>query len=312
MTDQNEAITVEGLVKAFGRFRALNGVDLNVATGEVHAFLGPNGAGKSTTIRILLGLLRKDSGRIRLLGGDPWRQAAALHKRLVYVPGDVRLWPNLSGGETIDLLCALRGRNDRRLRDQLVERFELDPSKRFSTYSKGNRQKVAIIAAFASNAELFILDEPTSGLDPLMEAVFQEVVRERATEGATILLSSHILAEAEKLSDRVSIIRHGKVVESGTLQQLRHLTRTSITVTTVEPLPDLKTVPGVHDLRVSGAAGTTAEFQVESSHLDSVLKYLGSGTITAINCAPPTLEELFMRHYGDAVPAVSKEERVGV
>lgn len=234
-----------------------------------------------------------------MLGGDPWRDAATLHQRLAYVPGDVRLWPNLSGGETIDLLCDLRGGVDQTRRDELVERFRLDPTKRFSTYSKGNRQKVAIIAGFASNVDLFILDEPTSGLDPLMESVFQDVVRERALNGCTVLLSSHILAEAEKLADQVSIIRQGKIVESGTLQEMRHLTRTSISVETLQPLDELKRKPEVKDLELSGNGDHRATFQIESSELDSMFRYLASQGILSITSTPPTLEELFMRHYGD-------------
>src|SRR5918992_5124598 len=222
------AISISGLVKSFGSVRALDGLDLQVAEGEVHGFLGPNGAGKSTTIRVLLGLLRADAGETRLLGSDPWTDAVALHRRLAYVPGEVNLWPNLSGGEAIDLFGRLRGGLDRARRDDLLERFELDPTKKCRTYSKGNRQKVAIVAAFASDVELYILDEPTSGLDPLMEAVFQDCVREVKHEGRTVLLSSHILAEVEALCDRVSIIRLGRTVETGTLAELRHLTRTSI------------------------------------------------------------------------------------
>ena len=225
MTD---AIATAGLVKTFGATRALDGLDLTVATGEVHGFLGPNGSGKTTTIRVLLGLLRADRGRVELLGGDPWRDAVALHRRLAYVPGDVTLWPKLSGGEVIDLLGRLRGDLDPRRRDELLERFELDPTKKARTYSKGNRQKVGLVAALASNAELLLLDEPTSGLDPLMEAVFQDCIREVKAEGRTVLLSSHILAEVEALSDRVSIIRAGRTEQSGTLQELRGITRTMI------------------------------------------------------------------------------------
>src|ERR687891_2043597 len=222
------AISVSGLVKTFGRTRALDGLDLSVTTGEVQGFLGPNGSGKTTTIRILLGLLRSDAGQASLLGGDPWSDAVELHRRLAYVPGDVNLWPNLSGGEVIDLFGALRGGLDPKRRSELLERFDLDPSKKCRTYSKGNRQKVAVVAAFASDVELFILDEPTSGLDPLMESVFQDCVHDLKQAGRTVLLSSHVLAEVEALCDRVSIIRLGKTVESGTLAELRHLTRTSI------------------------------------------------------------------------------------
>lgn len=302
-----EAITIRGLVKTFGRTRALDGLDLSVRVGEVHAFLGPNGAGKSTTIRILLGLLRKDSGEVRVLGQDPWRDTVTLHRRLAYVPGDVRLWSNLSGGEVIDLLCDLRGGADRRRRDELIERFQLDPTKRCGTYSKGNRQKVAIIAGFASNVELFILDEPTSGLDPLMETIFQDVVREQAREGRTVLLSSHILAEAEALADRVSIIRQGRIVESGTLVDMRHLTRTSIHVSTHQPLVGLDDLAGVHDVRLSHDA-TAAEFQVEAAAIDEVLRYLTTFHVLSLTSAPPTLEELFLRHYGDELAELSSSD----
>src|SRR5215217_7080261 len=244
------AISVAGLVKTFGVTRALDGLDLEVASGEVHGFLGPNGSGKSTTIRVLLGLLRADSGAVRLLDGDPWREAVALHRRLAYVPGDVTLWPNITGGEAIDLLGRLRGDLDPVRRADLLERFDLDPRKKARTYSKGNRQKVALVAALASDAELLILDEPTSGLDPLMEAVFQECIREVRAEGRTVLLSSHILAEVEALCDRVSIIRAGRTVQSGTLSDLRHLTRTAIIADTVEEPHGLDRLPGVHDLRI--------------------------------------------------------------
>jgi ABC-2 type transport system ATP-binding protein len=291
------AISIAGLVKTFGSARALDGLDLEVATGEVHGFLGPNGAGKSTTIRVLLGLLRRDAGEVRLLGGDPWRDAVALHRRLAYVPGDVTLWPSLSGGETIDLLGRLRGGLDPRRRAELLERFDLDPRKRARSYSKGNRQKVALVAALASDAELLVLDEPTSGLDPLMEAVFQECIREVRAQGRTVLLSSHILAEAEALCDRVSIIRLGRTVQSGSLDELRHLTRTSMVVETDRPaVSDLQVIAGVHDLQSDGAR---VRFQVDSDALDGVLRHLVGLGVRALTSSPPTLEELFLRHYGD-------------
>jgi ABC-2 type transport system ATP-binding protein len=303
-----EAIHTSGLVKTFGSTRALDGVDLDVLAGEVHGFLGPNGAGKSTTIRVLLGLLRKDAGEARLLGGDPWHDAVELHRRLAYVPGDVHLWPNLSGGEAIDLLADLRGGIDRRRRDDLIERFQLDPTKRCSTYSKGNRQKVAIVAGFATDVELFLLDEPSSGLDPLMEAVFQEVVREVKSAGRTVLLSSHILAEAEALCDRVSIIREGRIVESGTLAELRHLTRTSVTAETARPVDGLATIAGLHDLRMLDGDGRHVSFEVETTHLDEAIGRLGTAGIRALTSAPPTLEELFLRHYGDDLRAAGEDE----
>ncbi|SCL34870.1 ABC-2 type transport system ATP-binding protein [Micromonospora nigra] len=288
-------IAIENLVKTFGAFRALDGLALRVEPGEVHGFLGPNGSGKSTTIRILLGLLRRDSGRVSLFDADPWRDAVALHRRLAYVPGDVNLWPNLSGGEAIDLLGALRGGLDPRRRDELLDRFDLDPTKKCRAYSKGNRQKVAIVAAFASDVELYVLDEPTSGLDPLMEAVFQEEVRRSTRDGATVLLSSHVLAEVEALCDRVSIIREGRTVESGSLTELRHLARTTVTVATARPLTGLDALPGVHEVReVDGRI----RLEVEPAHLDALLGHLVGFGVRALTSAPPTLEELFLRHYG--------------
>jgi len=301
-------IHTRGLVKLFGRTRALDGVDLTVERGEVHGFLGPNGAGKSTTIRVLLGLLRRDAGEVTLLGGDPWRDAVTLHRRLAYVPGDVHLWPNLTGGEAIDLLCELRGNADRRRRDELVERFQLDPTKKCSTYSKGNRQKVAIVAGLAADVELYLLDEPTSGLDPLMETVFQDVVRHLRESGATILLSSHILAEAEALCDTVSIIRDGRVVESGTLDELRHLTRTSIQVTTRHPLLGLAALPGVHV--VTDDDERSAQLEVDTPQLGAVIEHLGSRGVVSLTCAPPTLEELFLRHYGDELDVLHQHDEV--
>jgi len=298
MTDT--AISVTGLEKSFGSTRALDGMDLSVRTGEVHGFLGPNGAGKTTTIRVLLGLLRADAGRAELLGGHPWQDAVRLHRRLAYVPGEVSLWPKLTGGEVIDLLGRLRGDLDRRRRDELLERFELDPTKRTRAYSKGNRQKVALVAALASNAELLILDEPTSGLDPLMEAVFQDCIHEVKLEGRTVLLSSHILAEVEALCDRVSIIRLGRMVQSGTLDDLRHLTRTSITAEVDGATTALKDVPGLHDLVVDDG---TVRFDVDQDHLGETVRTLGELGVRRLVSHPPTLEELFLRHYGDELSA---------
>ena len=290
------AISVSGLVKTFGQTRALDGLDLTVAAGEVHGFLGPNGAGKTTTIRVLLGLLRADAGAVKLLGGDPWRDAVRLHRRLAYVPGDVSLWPKLSGGEIIDVFGRLRGDLDVAKRDELLERFELDPTKKARSYSKGNRQKVALVAALASSAELLILDEPTSGLDPLMESVFQDCIREVKAEGRTVLLSSHILAEVEALCDRVDIIRAGKAVESGTLAELRHLARTSVDVLTDRPPAGLDALPGVHDVRLDG---DRARFDVDTDRLDDAMRHLAALGIRSLASHPPTLEELFLRHYGD-------------
>jgi ABC-2 type transport system ATP-binding protein len=291
------AISISGLVKTFGPTRALDGLDLEVRTGEVHGFLGPNGAGKTTTIRVLLGLLRADAGQARLLDGDPWGDAVALHRRLAYVPGDVTLWPNLSGGEVIDLLGRLRGGLDKKRRAELLERFDLDPRKKARTYSKGNRQKVALIAALAADVELLLLDEPTSGLDPLMEAAFRDWINaEERARDRTVLLSSHILAEVEALCDRVSIVRAGRVVESGTLAELRHLTRTSITAELARPADGLAGLPGVHDLQ---ADGTRARLQVDTANLDEVLKHLSAAGVRSLTSRPPTLEELFLRHYED-------------
>ncbi|MEO1055393.1 MAG: ABC transporter ATP-binding protein [Actinomycetota bacterium] len=288
-------IEMSGVVKTFGDVRALDGLDLRVERGEILGFLGPNGAGKSTAIRVLLGMLRADEGEMQLLGGDPWRDAVELHRRLAYVPGDVSLWPKLTGGETIDLLARLRGGFDVARRDALVERFELDPTRKAGTYSKGNRQKVGLIAALASEVELLVLDEPTSGLDPLMESVFQDCVREAAANGTTVLLSSHILAEVEKLCRRVSIIRTGRTVESGTLADLRHVQQTSITARTRTPVT-LDDVAGVTAMRTEG---DRVEFEVGDDSLDEVMARLGAAGVVSLQSAPPTLEAIFMRHYSD-------------
>ncbi|MFG2862646.1 ATP-binding cassette domain-containing protein [Streptomyces sioyaensis] len=292
------AIRVDGLHKSFGRTHALDGLDLRVGAGEVHGFLGPNGAGKSTTIRVLLGLLRADGGTARLLGRDPWQDAVELHRRIAYVPGDVTLWRNLSGGEVIDLYGRLRGGLDTARRAELLERFELDPTKKGRTYSKGNRQKVALVATFASapDVELLILDEPTSGLDPLMEEVFQSCVAEERDRGRTVLLSSHVLSEVEALCDRVSIIRNGRTVESGSLGELRHLTRTSVVAELAGAPNGLATLPGVHGLELRGQRVT---FQVDTDKLDAVLRSLGTSGVRSLTSTPPTLEELFLRHYQD-------------
>ncbi len=289
-------IRIRGLVKTFGSLRALDELDLEVRRGEVHGFLGPNGAGKSTTIRVLLGLLRKDAGEVRMLDGDPWHDAAALHRRLAYVPGDVNLWPNLTGGEVIDLLGRLRGGVDEVRRARLLERFELDPRKKGRSYSKGNRQKVALVAALASDVELLLLDEPTSGLDPLMESVFRDEVERFRDGGGTVLLSSHILAEVEHLCDRVSIIRAGRRVETGTLGDLRHLTRTSISAELSRPAVGLEGIDGLHDLDVDGLR---VHFQVEGKAMDAALDTLQAAGVRSLSAQPPSLEELFLRHYGE-------------
>jgi ABC-2 type transport system ATP-binding protein len=298
----DNVIEVSGLHKRFGRTKALDGLDLTVRAGEVHGFLGPNGSGKTTTIRILLGLLRADAGTARLLGGDPWRDATELHRRLAYVPGEVTLWPNLSGGEVIDLLGRLRGGNNRQRRAELLERFDLDPRKKGRAYSKGNRQKVGLVAALASDVELLVLDEPTSGLDPLMEEVFRQCIEEERRRGRTVLLSSHILAEVEALCDRVSIIRLGRTVETGTLADLRHLTRTSVSAELAGPPVGLAELPGVHDLRVDDLR---VRCEVDTDALDGVLKHLTSFGVRALTSHPPTLEELFLRHY-QAAPAEAR------
>ncbi|HEY0690544.1 MAG TPA: ABC transporter ATP-binding protein [Kribbella sp.] len=302
------AIVVSGLHKWYGSTHALDGLDLEVATGEVHGFLGPNGAGKSTTIRVLLGLLRGDDGDASLLGGDPWRDAAKLHRRLAYVPGDVNLWPNLTGGEVIDLLGRLRGGLDPKKRDNLLLRFDLDPTKKGRTYSKGNRQKVALVAALASDVELLILDEPTSGLDPLMEEVFRQCIEEERHRDRTVLLSSHILSEVEALCDRISIIRRGKVVETGTLAELRHLTRTSIQAELVSAPNGIAQLPGVHGLEIDG---NKVRCEVDTALLEGLMKQLAAGGIKSLVAQPPTLEELFLRHYEDdasaAADAVERE-----
>ena len=301
-----DVIECHDLVKKFGSFRALDGLDLTVSAGEVHGFLGPNGSGKSTTIRVLLGLLHASAGTVRLLGGDPWGEATQLHRRLAYVPGEVTLWPQLTGGEVIDVLSRMRGEVDPARRDALLERFELDPTKKSRTYSKGNRQKVGLVAALASRAELLILDEPTSGLDPLMEEQFQACIREVRREGRTVLLSSHILAEVEELCDRVSIIRAGRTVRTGTLDDLRELTLTRIVVETAEPVPELTSRPGVVSVQrldsVDGADVHKVAFQVGSEHLESTVSLLAGHGVRSLISHPPTLEELFVSQFGDRAP----------
>jgi ABC-2 type transport system ATP-binding protein len=300
------AVRMQGVVKRFGSTRALDGMDLVAEHGEVHGFLGPNGAGKTVTIRILLGLLRPDGGTVELLGGDPWRDAVALHRRVAYVPGELELWPQLSGGEVIDVLGRLQGGIDPRRRDELIERFDLDVRRRARTYSKGNRQKVALVAALAADAELYLLDEPTAGLDPLMEAVFQDCVAELAAEGRSVLLSSHILDQVERLCDRVTIIRRGRCVQSGTLTELRHLTRTTVSATTERPAISLADLPGVHGFESTDGRVT---FDVDSDRLGEVVAQLASFGVTSLTSHPPTLEELFLRHYGDELDEAGLRER---
>ncbi|SED22272.1 ABC-2 type transport system ATP-binding protein [Nocardioides exalbidus] len=291
----SNAIEVRGLVKEFGRARALDGLDLQVAAGEVHGFLGPNGAGKSTTIRVLLGLLRSSGGTATVFGLDPWRDSTDIHRRLAYVPGDVSVWPNLSGGETIDLLLRMRDLDPRSTRrDELLQRFELDPTKKGRAYSKGNRQKVALVAAFAAPTDLLVLDEPTSGLDPLMEQVFNECLAEHKAAGTTVLLSSHILSEVERLADRVTIIRAGRAVESGTLADLRHLRRNRVRAEVSGRVPDLAGLEGVHDVEVDGQVVSAS---VDPAGLPLLLKAIDGAGVVALTSTPPTLEELFLDAY---------------
>lgn len=308
MNEAAAVIRAEGLVKTFGPVRALDRLTLNIAEGEVHGYLGPNGAGKSVTMRVLLGLLRPDSGTVRLFGKDPWKHAVELHRRLAYVPGDVELWPNLTGGEVIDMFLRLRGHFSRQRRDDLIERFNLDPRKKARTYSKGNRQKVALIAALASEVDLLLLDEPTAGLDPLMEAVFQEVIGEAKSAGRSVLLSSHILAQVEALSDRLSIIREGHIVESGSLSQLRHMTRTTVEVQTERSAESIAGHGFVHDFR---AEGERSVFEVDGDHIQEVMCHLAELGTRSIVAHPPTLEQLLMRHYGEDLSehGISSETR---
>lgn len=286
------------LTKRFGRFTALDSVNIELNKGEVFGFIGPNGAGKSTAIRVLLGILKATEGEVTIFGQDAWADAVEIHKRVAYVPGDVNLWPNLTGGEVIDLFVKLRGTNHKSRREELIKKFDLDPSKKCRTYSKGNRQKVALIAAFSSDADLYILDEPTSGLDPLMEQVFQECVLEAKRAGKTVLLSSHILSEVEKLCDRVGIIRQGKMIEMGTLSELRHLTRTNLLVETKQSITLLESVKGVYNIEKKGAVLT---FQVDTEALDAAIQHISQFGIVRLESAPPTLEDLFMRHYEGGV-----------
>ena len=298
-------ISVRGLVKKFGDVRALDGLDLEVQRGEVHGFLGPNGAGKSTTIRSLLGLLRTDGGHGEVFGLDPWRDAVSIHRRLAYVPGDVALWPNLSGGETIDMLVRMRGGTPvGSRRDELLERFALDPTKRGRAYSKGNRQKVALVAAFATDSELLILDEPTSGLDPLMEQVFNECVAEHTGRGATVLLSSHILTEVERLANRVTIIREGRTIESGALAEMRHLHRSKVRAEVSSSVPDLERMPGVYDVVIEGR---TVDCSVSPEGLSQVLTALAAAGLVSLTSAPPSLEELFLDAYRETPKGPARE-----
>ncbi len=287
-------VKATNLTKKFGSFTALDGVNMEIKEGEVYGFIGPNGAGKSTTIRILLGMLRASQGEAKIFGKDVWSDAVAIHKRISYVPGDVNLWPNLTGGEVIDLFMKMNGHVNLEKREELIKKFDFDPTKKSRTYSKGNRQKVALIAAFASDADLYILDEPTSGLDPLMEQIFQECVSDAKRAGKSVLLSSHILSEVEKLCDRVGIIRQGKIIETGTLNELRHLTRTNLTIKTKEPIVSLNELKGIHNIEEKGSE---LSFQVDTEEMDAVIRYISGFGLLKLESAPPTLEDLFMRHY---------------
>ena len=287
-------VEVKGLTKRFGKFTALKKVDLSVNEGEIYGFIGPNGAGKSTTIRVLLGMLKPSEGQVTIFGKDAWKDAVAIHKRVAYVSGDANLWPNLTGGEVIDLFLTMRGKGNENRRDELIQRFKLDPSKKCRTYSKGNRQKIALIAAFASEADLYILDEPTAGLDPLMERIFQECILEVKQQGKTVLLSSHILSEVEKLCDRVAIIREGEIIETGTLSQMRHLTRTKLTVETRKAMVGLSELKGVQDAVHTNDGWA---FQVDSEEMEQVINYISQFGVLKLESAPPTLEDLFIRHY---------------
>ncbi|WP_029277669.1 ABC transporter ATP-binding protein [Carnobacterium jeotgali] len=287
-------VEVKGLTKRFGKFTAVKNVNLSVNEGEIYGFIGPNGAGKSTTIRVLLGMLKPSEGQVTIFGKDAWKDAVAIHKRVAYVSGDANLWPNLTGGEVIDLFLTMRGKGNENRRDELIQRFKLDPSKKCRTYSKGNRQKIALIAAFASEADLYILDEPTAGLDPLMERIFQECILEVKQQGKTVLLSSHILSEVEKLCDRVAIIREGEIIETGTLSQMRHLTRTKLTVETRKAMVGLSELKGVHDAIHTNDGWA---FQVDSEEMEKVIEYISQFGVLKLESAPPTLEDLFIRHY---------------
>ena len=290
-------LEIQNLVKKFGKFTALDDISLSVNEGEVYGFIGPNGAGKTTTIRVLLGILQATSGHSTIFGMDTWKDAVEIHKRIAYVPGDVNLWSNLTGGEVVDLFINLRGKYDKERREKLLKMFDLDPSKKCRTYSKGNRQKVALVAALAADADMYILDEPTSGFDPLMEQVFQQCIEEQKALGKSIFLSSHILSEVERLCDRVGIIREGKLIETGTLSELRHLTQINMTVETKTPIADIENLKGVYDLEI---LNNTVIFQADSSEIGNIISYIAKFDVVKLESNPPTLEDLFMRHYNKA------------
>lgn len=290
-------LKASGLTKKFGDFKALDGVNMEVGPGEVFGFIGPNGSGKSTTLRVLLGILQATEGKVEIFGLDAWKDAVEIHKRVAYVPGDVSLWPNLTGGEVIDLFIRLRGSKPDGKREELIRRFDLDPRKKCRAYSKGNRQKVALVAALCMDADLYILDEPTSGLDPLMERIFQDYVMEVKAKGKSVLLSSHILSEVEKICDKVAIIQQGKIIETGTLQELRHLTGTIVRVETKRPISSLQEMKGVSGITAEDEA---VSFQADAEELDAIMRHISNFGITRLDSSPPTLEELFIRHYEKA------------
>lgn len=300
-------VEIQALKKHFGKTQALDGVDLTVNEGEIYGFIGPNGAGKSTTIRCLLGIIKANAGTATIFGKDSWKDAVSIHRDIAYVPGDVNLWSNLTGGEVIDLFLRLRKAHEHAYRDELIKRFDFDPTKKCGAYSKGNRQKVALIAAFSANAKLYILDEPTSGLDPLMEQVFRQCIDEAKSRGASILLSSHILSEVEQLCDRISIIRQGKIIDSGTLAEMRHLTRNKMTVEATSPLTGVESLPGVYNVTQEGAA---THFDLDNSQTPAILSFLADKGVTHLTSTPPTLEELFMSHYAHGVKGSELEESV--
>lgn len=290
----NYSVELANVTKKFGKFTALKNVSLQVKEGEVFAYIGPNGAGKSTTIRTLLGILQATNGTAKVFGRDAWKDAVEIHKRIAYVPGDVNLWPNLTGGEVIDLFVNLRGSHDKQLRQRLINDFNLDPTKKCRTYSKGNRQKVALVAAFASEVDLYILDEPTSGLDPLMEQVFQDCVLEQKNKGKGVFLSSHIMSEVERLCDRVGIIREGEVVQVGTLEELRHLTRYVMKISTERTIEGLDNLPGVFDIAKTEG---DISFHVDTRRMGEIINHLNQFGIKKLESVPPSLEDLFMQHY---------------
>jgi len=295
VTSDKPAIQTRSLSKRYGRTLALDALDLSVQPGEVYGYLGPNGSGKTTTIRLLLGLHRPSAGRAEIFGRDAWRDPVVAHRRVAYVAGEPLLWPGLTGRETFEFLARLQGGVDRGYRDGLIERFQLDPDKKIRALSKGSRQKVALIAALATRADLLLLDEPTSGLDPLMEVVFRESVSEAKKRGQTVFLSSHILSEVEALCDRVGILREGRLVDEGTLSELRRLTAQTVEVTFAHATPELPDLEGVHVRK----AGANALHLSVSGPLGPVIDALAGHDVTALTSHEPSLEEIFLHHYDD-------------